>query len=305
MGDLSRRRFLAASMAAAWAPGLWTPARAAAARQGAGRVRQAEGTTLAVTIERAPGSGYRALREGPPWPIVVREDLASLAPDRDDRRRAVASVVQLTDLHLVDAQSPGRVEFLDPLGPPFTGAYRPQEVLTTQVHAAMAERINALAAGPVTGRAFDCIVSTGDNIDNCQRNELAWFITGMDGGTLTPGSGAPGEYEGVQAWGDPAFWHPDDERQPDGFPVRPGLLEAGVAPFETPGFHGRWTPRRSPPPSTTAPTGPARSPPTTVAEPPRPGTGSRPTSTRATATASTTDTSTARSSAIASRSRTA
>jgi metallophosphoesterase (TIGR03767 family) len=240
MGQLSRRRFLAASAAAAWTPGLWTPARAAAARLGTGRVRRAEGTTLAVTVERAGGAGYRPLREGPPWPMVVREDLASLAPDRDDRRRAVASIVQLTDLHLVDAQSPGRVEFLDPLGPPFTGAHRPQEVLTTQVHAAMAERINALAAGPVTGRAFDCVVSTGDNIDNCQRNELAWFITGMDGGTLTPGSGTPGGYEGVQTWGDAAFWQPDAEDQPDGFPARPGLLEAGVATFETPGFRTPW-----------------------------------------------------------------
>jgi metallophosphoesterase (TIGR03767 family) len=245
MAELSRRRFLAAAgftSAAAWAPGVWTPARAAADRTSARRVRAAEGTTLATTIERAVGRGYQPLREAGPWPLVVREDLAALDPDRDERRRPIASIVQLTDLHLVDAQSPGRVEFLDPLGPPFTGAFRPQEVLTTHVHAAMAERINALAAGPVTGRAFDCIVSTGDNIDNCQHNELEWFIRGMEGGSLVPGSGTPGAYEGVQAegWEDRAFWHPDLDDDPDGIPARPGLLEAAVAEFETPGFGTPW-----------------------------------------------------------------
>ncbi len=243
--QIGRRRFLAlagATAVAPWAPGLWTPARAAAAAVTARRVQAATGTTLELTLERIAGSGYQQLQEGPPWPLVVRQDLAELADDRDGRRRPVATVVQLTDLHLVDAQSPGRVEFLDPLGAPFTGAFRPQEVLTTHVHAAMAVQLNTLAAGPVTGRPFDCVVSTGDNVDNCQRNELDWFITGMEGGSLEPGSGTSGTYEGVQSpdWEDRAFWHPDLDDDPGGFPARPGLLEAAVTAFQTPGLNTPW-----------------------------------------------------------------
>jgi metallophosphoesterase (TIGR03767 family) len=115
-------------------------------------------------------------------------------------------------------------------------------VLTTHVHAAMAVQLNDLALGPVTGRAFDCVVSTGDNIDNCQQNELSWFITGMDGGEVQAGSGQPGVYEGVQAvaWQEPDFWHPDLDDDPSGIPARPGLLEAAIAPFQTPGVNTPW-----------------------------------------------------------------
>jgi metallophosphoesterase (TIGR03767 family) len=242
---MGRRRFLALAGASAvvpWAPGLWTPARAAAARLTARRAQVTVGTTLEGTLERVEGDGYQQLREAGPWPFVVRDDLAPLADDRDRRRRPVATIVQLTDIHLVDAQSPGRVEFLDPLGAPFTAAFRPHETLTTHVHAAMAVQLNTLAVGPVTGRAFDCVVSTGDNIDNCQQNELSWFITGMEGGEVEPGSGQPGVYEGVQAlaWEDPDFWHPDLEHDPSGIPARPGLLEAAIASFQTPGVNTPW-----------------------------------------------------------------
>lgn len=205
------------------------------------------GTTLESTILRPAGDGYRRLDEGPGWPTVVRSDLAEPASDRIDRRAAIASIVHLTDIHLVDVQSPGRVEFLDRFGGALTAAFRAQESLTAQVGSSMVRRINALGGGPITGRAFDCAVSTGDNIDNQQRNEAEWFIRLLDGGLLSPNSGEEKLYEGVQdvAGFDSAYWHPDEGRPDDfkklfGFPDQPGLMEQAIRPFETPALEVPW-----------------------------------------------------------------
>ncbi|MDP9441875.1 MAG: TIGR03767 family metallophosphoesterase, partial [Actinomycetota bacterium] len=174
---------------------------------------------------------------------------------REDRRVPLASVVHLTDVHIIDAESPSRVEFLDrysdpPLPDRVAAAYRPQETLTAQVAEAMVRRVNSLSGGPITGRPFDCAVSTGDNGDNRQENELVWFITLLDGGTLAASSGSP-RYEGVQdqelTTYDPHYWHPEDTR-PDGdfykefhgFPAHPGLLAEAVKPFTASGLNIPW-----------------------------------------------------------------
>ena len=205
------------------------------------------GTTLESTIVLGTGEGYLRLTEGPGWPTVERTDLAALRPGRVDTRTALAAIVQLTDVHIVDAQSPGRVEFLDRYGEPYTGAFRPQETLTTQVQTSMVQRINQVARGPITGRALDCAVSTGDNVDNQQTNELEWFMAVLNGGSLTANSGANGEYEGVQAsgWDDASYWHPDPgdasgEYDVAGFPRIPGLLDAAIAPFASDGLGIPW-----------------------------------------------------------------
>lgn len=247
----SRRAFLGgaavAGAGALWAPLLWTPARANALRSVSAYAVDPTGTTLAETIVRRTASGYSRLTTAPGWPTVVRTDLATPKPGRVDTRTPLACIAHLTDIHVVDVQSPGRVEFLDPFGDPFNAAFRPHEVLTTQVQSAMVRQLNAIGKGPITGRPFDCAVSTGDNIDNQQHNELAWFLTLLDGGTVTPDSGTAGVYEGVQtpAWSDPRYWHPDagvsDVFKTDhGFPDMPGLLEAGIAAFSTPAIGCRW-----------------------------------------------------------------
>lgn len=252
---MNRRRFLAGAAAAGWVPGLWTPARAAGLRRTAATAASTAGTTLesTVAVVATEVSGYRRLGVGPGWPVVVRTDLAAPAAGREGRRRALAAFGHLTDVHLIDSQSPARVEFTDRLGLLFTSAFRAQETLTTQVGSAMVERINGLAGGPHTGRALDCVVSTGDNIDNQQHNELAWFLTLLDGGRLVPDSGAVGTYEGVQDADpgsyDPHYWHPDppppgkpvDEYKAlAGFPELPGLLAAAIAAFDTPGLRVPW-----------------------------------------------------------------
>ena len=206
-----------------------------------------DGTTLASTIVPVGSSGYRTTGEGPGEPFVVRTEMARPAEGREDRRIVIAAFVHLTDQHLIDAQCPGRVEFLDPLDPLFQGGYRPQELLTTQVATSMVERVNQLGAGPVTGRALDCAVCTGDNIDNQQLNEMQWLIGILDGGTITPDSGDLGTYEGTQDGVDPRaiWWHPEpglaDRYKSDlGFPDVPGLLTRAIAPFRSPGLDIPW-----------------------------------------------------------------
>jgi len=212
-------------------------------------------TTLNQTIVKGPllrsgskGSYYR-LTYGPGEPWIIRQDLgrASGAPIR-----SATGFVHHTDIHLIDAQSPARVEFLDRFADqhcasfPLNSAQRPQEMLTLQVLESMNRRVRSIRRAPATGVRFRFAVCTGDNIDNEQFNELRWFIDLMDGGkSVTPDSGGPG-YEGVQAanWGDPEYWHPDPVpdkyKEQYGFPDYPGLLADGVKPFQASGVGLPW-----------------------------------------------------------------
>ncbi|MBW3649606.1 MAG: TIGR03767 family metallophosphoesterase [Actinobacteria bacterium] len=212
------------------------------------------GTTLESTLVPV-GAGYRRFTEAPGWPTLVRTLGPEARAGRENRRVPLASIVHLTDIHIIDTESPARVEFLDRYSDPpspdrFKAAFRPQETLTAQVAEAMVRRVNSLSGGPITGRPFDCAVSTGDNGDNRQENELSWFITLLDGGRVAAGSGGP-NYEGVQdqepTTYDRHYWHPDDPR-PDGdfykqfrgFPSHPGLLAAAAQPFTASGLRVPW-----------------------------------------------------------------
>lgn len=261
---LSRRRFLqhtAGLAAAAWGASLWRPDLANARARTMASAVAPEGTTLAAALGLDGSSGYRPLVELQGWPLEVRRDLADPRRGREDRRRPLATIIHLTDIHVVDAQSPTRVEFLDRYGDPpandipFSSAWRPQETLCGHVADAMVRRLTDIGAGPVTGRGFDAAVSTGDNTDNQQANELDWFLTLLDGGEVAVNSGARGRYEGVQDTDplsfDDHYWHPDDHvapfgRQPDrykrqlGFPTMPGLLEAAITPFTAAGLPCPW-----------------------------------------------------------------
>jgi metallophosphoesterase (TIGR03767 family) len=221
-----------------------------------------EGTTIDSTVVKgAPGpGGYVTLVSGPGEAHVVREDLGAKAGvGRAKTRRALASFVQLTDIHVIDAQSPARVEFLDRYndgpGSPliFGAAYRPQEMLTTHVSDRIVAAVEELGRGPVAGRPLDFVICTGDNNDNCQKNELRWQIDVLDGGTVRPDSGSTALWEGVHDQDansyDVHYWHPDgapDGKVDDiyrtqyGFPVIPGLLDAARRPFTAQGLNRRW-----------------------------------------------------------------
>jgi 3',5'-cyclic AMP phosphodiesterase CpdA len=188
--------------------------------------------------------------ELPGEPHVVRTDLAS--GDSTPAGGAIASLVHLTDLHVTDAQSPARFEFLNRFGrdPRFRELLtmqRPHEMLNTHAIAAMVDTINSLESGPVMGAPIQIVPLTGDAIDNTQRNELTNFLTLLNGGQVRPDSGAPG-YDGVQRvdWPGDIYWKPDGPPNGDtfqyglGFPQHPGLLEQAVQPFQAAGLAVPW-----------------------------------------------------------------
>ncbi|WP_129296396.1 TIGR03767 family metallophosphoesterase [Streptomyces lydicus] len=205
------------------------------------RTPYTRGTTLAgVSAPRGSG-GYRRLGDGPAWDRVVRADLATAHGGREARRTALASFVQFTDLHLVDVQSPLRYEYLRA---ETASAWRPQEALSVAGAVSLVERVNALPGGPATGAPLSFVMTTGDNTDNNSKLELEWFLTTMSGGRITPNSGDPRRYEGVQDSGLALYWQPEralrDADKKLGFPRLDGFLAAAIRTVHSPGLHLPW-----------------------------------------------------------------
>jgi len=215
-------------------------------------------TTLSATVIKGAllrsgtrGNYYR-LAAGPGEKHLVRSELASRTATTIGA--SLVNFVHITDVHLIDAQSPARVEWMDrynDLGCSsllFASAFRAQEALTLHVFEAMVRQIRAVGASPVTGTPLGFAVSTGDNIDNEQFNELRWFIDMLDGGAqVAANSGSKDVFEGVQslAWGDAEYWHPDggitDKYKIHwGFPEYPGLLDDAIRPFGATGIGMPW-----------------------------------------------------------------
>ncbi|MEO6605086.1 MAG: TIGR03767 family metallophosphoesterase [Aeromicrobium sp.] len=221
-------------------------------------------TTLAGTLVRgAPGpGGYAKVVVAAAEKHIVRTDLGvPAAPNRASVRKPVTAFAHLTDVHLVDAQSPDRVEYVDRLedkyaeGDPAIGllqsSYRAHEMLSLHTADAMVRAINKAKTGPISGTPLAFAIQTGDNADNCQLNEFRWNIDILDGKTVTPDSGSTAKYEGVadNVDYDVHYWHPDAPpvgKSPDmyksrfGFPQVTGLLDAARKPFAAEGIKMPW-----------------------------------------------------------------
>jgi metallophosphoesterase (TIGR03767 family) len=213
-------------------------------------------TTLERTLRRGArrGSGtegeYYRLAYGPGEPRTVRDQLAAVVPGSERAPVSLLRLAHFTDFQIADVQSPGRFEFFESLwGRPgaglFVPAMRPQEALAVHAVAAMVDTVNRVPPGDETCAPLSLCVSTGDNIDNAQLNELQMFLALLGGGAVRPNSGGP-SYEGVQAadWDGDLYWRPDPV--PDqfktrwGFPAQPGLLDEALRPLTSPGLAVPW-----------------------------------------------------------------
>jgi metallophosphoesterase (TIGR03767 family) len=180
---------------------------------------------------------------------AIRTDLGGAAGSGPGS--VLAAIVHLSDLHVLDAASPARAEWVeleahDPHWRPLLHLHRPYDTLTACAVDAHVRVIAGDPRGPVTGRTFDIAVSTGDNIDNAQRNELDAYLALVAGGTArldAHGSAQdprPGIFEGP--W---PYWSPDsavpDTWRALGYPVVEDFIDRVSAPIDSAGIGLPWT----------------------------------------------------------------
>ncbi len=253
MGGLSRRQFLARVAAAAALTGLnySVVGRAAASALTRAAPPGSRATTLDQTILQGSvvTRKYRRLVTGPGEPHLPRLDVLKRAPnaDRAAARRSLLYLGHLSDLHVIDAQSPGRIEPMIVQDHEAWGsAFHPQDPMTVHVTAAMAQAFSELRLSPLTGAPMGAAVVTGDSADMHSHLELRWYIDILDGVPVRANSGAAAVFEGVQAWSD-ATWayrpgNPSGGSFGDyGFPALPKLLSQAIAePVESVGLPAPW-----------------------------------------------------------------
>lgn len=249
MSGLTRRAFLARAGLLGAATGLGLdvlgPALSATAAPS-----QAP-STLVGTILQGPvrDRSYRTLVSGPGEPHLPRLDVLRRAPGtgRGAARRSLLHLGHLSDLHVVDAQSPGRIEPMIVQDHAAWGsAFHPQDPLTVHVTAAVVGAVTDLSTSPVTGAPLGAVVVTGDSADMHSHLELRWYIDVLDGVRVHPTSGSGPGFQGVQAWPEATWaYRPADPTGGSfgdyGFPRLPDLLGQAIgSPVDSVGLPAPW-----------------------------------------------------------------
>jgi metallophosphoesterase (TIGR03767 family) len=255
--SMSRRRFMTLVGAVSAATGLAPSVVAHALLEDPALAAASGLTTLSRTLRAGnvlrsgTVTDYRAITDGPGEPHLLRTDLADPASPRTGPRRSLVHFVHLTDQHVTDAQSPLRLPFVRALERecttsdlPAKSAHRHHELAGAHIMDAMNAKARAISFSPVTGAPLQAAITTGDNIDNAQHNELDLHIGVMNGGPVDPDSGGDG-YEGVQRSGDLAYWHPDSDvgdvmKVAHGYPVESSFIDSAIAPFDAVGIGVPW-----------------------------------------------------------------
>jgi len=100
-----------------------------------------------------------------------------------DQFTLLVRLAHVSDTHIVDEESPGRLAEFDGL---VSSAWRPQEAYAAQVLDGIIRAVNRYHQdiAPV-----DLLLHTGDAVDNAQKNELRWVIQVMEGQWVDPRSG--------------------------------------------------------------------------------------------------------------------
>jgi metallophosphoesterase (TIGR03767 family) len=248
VSGLSRRRFLTAvaALGTTWnlAPQVVGEALAAPTEPG-----EVSSTLLQTILQGSVRSGsYRGLIAGPGEPYLARLDVLRTSPDgtRNRHRRSLLFLGHLSDMHVMDAQSPARLEpMIQRDHASWAGTFHPQDALTVHVIAAMVKSFAELRFSPLTKAPMSAAIVTGDSADMHSHRELRYYIDLLDGGLVDPQSGAGG-YSGVQAFAEATWaYRPGDPRGGDfgnfGFPRLPHLLEQAVAqPVRSVGLPVPW-----------------------------------------------------------------
>ena len=249
MTGLSRRQFLHATAAAAAATGLGfdvlAPQLARAATPPAGIP-----STLLQTIRQGSllSGKYRTLTTGPGEPYLPRIDVLrrSPSPARATARRSLLYLGHLSDLHVIEAQSPGRIEpMIVQAHAAWGSAFHPQDPLSPHATAAMVQAFSDARYSPLTGAPMSAAIVTGDSADMHSHLELRWYIDLMDGLAVDPATGGP-TWQGVQAWSEATWaYRPGDPSGGDfgdyGFPRLPDLLAQAIAqPVKSVGLPAPW-----------------------------------------------------------------
>jgi len=198
----------------------------------------------------------RVSQPGTKWKKLVQIEERQVVGDAPRSPEPLLTLIHLSDLHICDAQSPTRLEFIDRMADPdhpmqpllhYIGTYRAQEFLTVQVLEAMVHSVNKIEKGPLLGKSVDGVIITGDVTDNAQVNELNWYKSVLHGGPVAPNSGSDETFESFHSPDnkDEYYYHPDvpgaDRPQKlYDFPAFPGVTKASVAPFVATGLKHKW-----------------------------------------------------------------